>query len=568
MTVTLSQVLASARARSAPLAGECAGYLVLAAADHASQGPRRIEAGSVELHPDGSVRVLGGLPSNEATTERDLRDLLDELLLVAGSVTPALLRAARRRAAVGIDGFVREIETALIPVNRSAARRALSRLERETARAVERGALVLENQRVSDRLLTPEPAGFTASPESLAQAAAPLTPAPVSSPPPPVSLPPPPISTSHPSRPASDLAPTPVAVPVRSRVTLPLPALEETPSRFETRPETVVARASRPPARASLHPAPLAEPAPAPVRASVAPCTPTPPESMTPFLGTAIARRTWTTPAATTAKAPGSPGSSWRSMREEGMSEHEAELDVPIDVEVPVDHTSTAAALEHVAEEDIVEESPDELTEPLFLEDHDGEGPLAFHDLTALMARVAPTDELAIELEESPVPASEVAPLVEMAQAVDVAPVVEGVAVEEVAVEVVAAEIVVEEAAVGEAAVDEASLEAAPAIEAVPAIEAAPVAVEPKGDEFADVELAVLLPSAEPPPVVMRKLVDPATLLPRRPLPRQSASNVEELLRSFGTDAKEGAEEQDVRSTLKRLAGLEPTPPPRDASRD
>jgi len=43
---------------------------------------------------------------------------------------------------------------------------------------------------------------------------------------------------------------------------------------------------------------------------------------------------------------------------------------------------------------------------------------------------------------------------------------------------------------------------------------------------------------------------------------------VDELLLSFGHATSEDSEEQDVRSTLKRLAGLEPTPPPPGASRD
>ena len=617
MTVSLSQVLASARARSAPLAGECAGYLVLAAADHAAQGPRRIEAGSVELHSDGSVRVVGGLPADEATTERDLRDLLDELLLVAGSVTPALLRSARRRTGVGIDGFVREIETALIPVNRAAARRALSRLARETSRAVERGALVIENQRVSDRALAPERAVRSAPPPVIP----PDTPPPASITPPPASRTPPPVTaaqsnreTQRPppaapsSRPATDLLPTPVAVPVRPKIVVE-PLLEETPSKFETRPETVLARASlRPPATfrapepAPSEERPLASPEPAPV--SVSPCAPPPVESMTPFLGTAMALR---------GPAPVVVHDTAKAVVQEAP---------------PVVVRDTANAVVHeLADEDVVDDSPDELTEPFYLEGDGREDVgLAFHELTALMGNVAPVSEPVLELAESPAPAVETLeeaaePVLELAESArpvpEVAPLaapesevvsaaaapsvneeldvvvetVEEIAVvatqvdaaesaeaaeeqaelpevvEELAVEAIEADDVEELAASGDvegelAAWGDAQDELVAAPEAV---EAAPVA-PPRG-EFDDVELAVMLPSAEPPPVRMRRpATDPAALLPRRPLPQKRTSNVDELLQSFGHASHEHGEEGDVRTTLKRLAGLDPTPPPPDAT--
>ena len=118
---------------------------------------------------------------------------------------------------------------------------------------------------------------------------------------------------------------------------------------------------------------------------------------MTPFLGTATAQR-----------APAPP------FRDRDV---EDELDVPIDVEVLVTELPVvaevpvvaAAALDEVAEEDVVEESPDELTEPFFLdrEGHEDVG-LAFHELTALMAPVAPIAEPVIELAESPAPATPV----------------------------------------------------------------------------------------------------------------------------------------------------------------
>ena len=141
MGVTLSEVKRAARAHRAPLAGESAGYLVLAIADQVLQAPRLVQADEVQLTEDGALRVMAGRASSEEDAELSLRSALDQLLLVSTSGSAALTRASRRTAPVGLSGLVRELEAALIPVNRSAARRALSRLHRETARALESGHL-------------------------------------------------------------------------------------------------------------------------------------------------------------------------------------------------------------------------------------------------------------------------------------------------------------------------------------------------------------------------------------------------------------------------------------------
>src|SRR5205085_353698 len=90
----------------------------------------------VELMPDGSVRLRPrrGASADESC-ERSVRGLLTRLLEVSSSVGPALRRASQRSDDVGLPGLVRELENALIPVNRSAAKRALSRVHRETERA-------------------------------------------------------------------------------------------------------------------------------------------------------------------------------------------------------------------------------------------------------------------------------------------------------------------------------------------------------------------------------------------------------------------------------------------------
>ncbi len=144
MSVTLSEVTRAAKAHRAPLAGESAGYLVLAIADQVLSAPRLVQPGEIQLAEDGGLRVLSGRASSDAEAELGLRQALDGLLLVASSGSAALTRASRRTSPVGLSGLVRELEAALIPVNRSAARRALARLHRETTRALASGVLPAE----------------------------------------------------------------------------------------------------------------------------------------------------------------------------------------------------------------------------------------------------------------------------------------------------------------------------------------------------------------------------------------------------------------------------------------
>ena len=141
MSVSLAEVALAAQARQAPLAAESAGYLVLAVADQVVLAARSLPRQAIELGEDGAVRLRAGEPTSEELAEAQLRRLLADLLGAASSSTPALSRVASRDSRASVAQFVAELEAALIPVNRAAARRALGRLARETSRAVDRGLL-------------------------------------------------------------------------------------------------------------------------------------------------------------------------------------------------------------------------------------------------------------------------------------------------------------------------------------------------------------------------------------------------------------------------------------------
>jgi len=141
MSLTLLEVVAAVRARRASLSAETVGYLLLGVADHLITVPREVGAEDVFLGEEGALRIGAGRPADADRSERALRELLDALLGVASTATPALARIGRRPSGVGIEGLLRELEAALIPVNRAAAQRALNRLYRDAQRAARTTAL-------------------------------------------------------------------------------------------------------------------------------------------------------------------------------------------------------------------------------------------------------------------------------------------------------------------------------------------------------------------------------------------------------------------------------------------
>lgn len=175
--VTLDEVFTAAAARAASLVPETSGYLTLALGDAISRLPLAPDDRAVMLTTEGSVSLTRrGDMVNPRQSARALRDVLARLLAVSAGTMPGLAAAARPREESdrGVEAVVDEIEAALIPVNRAAARRALARLARETQKAKELGKL----SPVRPAEAPPAPA----PPAPLEAAPAPAKPAPVAKP--------------------------------------------------------------------------------------------------------------------------------------------------------------------------------------------------------------------------------------------------------------------------------------------------------------------------------------------------------------------------------------------------
>lgn len=142
MTVNAAEVLHASRLRAAALTGETAGYLVLLAAEASGQAGsgRGGDPTCIYLSEEGSLILEAGPGASLSEPESVLRCLLGELLACSPPSIPALGRVARG-APAGLPHLVAELETALIPVNRGAGRRALARLHRDVAKARALGKL-------------------------------------------------------------------------------------------------------------------------------------------------------------------------------------------------------------------------------------------------------------------------------------------------------------------------------------------------------------------------------------------------------------------------------------------
>jgi hypothetical protein len=134
-SVTLDEVFTVIGARRVPLAPELAGYLVLEIAEHADPVGGDVDPRAVFVSEEGTVALVK--PRREGhpgDAETSIRAMLSRLLDASGSQTPALAAAGKRKIPAGLPGLAEELETALIPVNRAAGRRALARLAREVRR--------------------------------------------------------------------------------------------------------------------------------------------------------------------------------------------------------------------------------------------------------------------------------------------------------------------------------------------------------------------------------------------------------------------------------------------------
>jgi hypothetical protein len=109
--------------------------VILLAAQQLAAQRSGVSAQSVLLDETGDVLVEPAPAASELDIETVLRELLRALIAVCSSPPPAIAAVAERGANGDLRGLIAELSAALIPINHSAAHRALARLFREARRA-------------------------------------------------------------------------------------------------------------------------------------------------------------------------------------------------------------------------------------------------------------------------------------------------------------------------------------------------------------------------------------------------------------------------------------------------
>jgi hypothetical protein len=137
--VTVEELVTILRRKKARVPFEIGAFVALEACEAMIEGPARISAKDVRIGDDGTVSVFA--PPNSASNEdaaRSIVQVLAHLLVAAGpGVPPVLIELVERGPADGRWDLSRlrdELEASLVPLNRQAARRVLSRMLREAAR--------------------------------------------------------------------------------------------------------------------------------------------------------------------------------------------------------------------------------------------------------------------------------------------------------------------------------------------------------------------------------------------------------------------------------------------------
>ncbi len=141
--VRLTDVTLAAERGYAPLGPEFAGFVVLEAALRLREvGGGVVSASEIALDAGGQLHLAAPPKrADEACCVAELRCRLRELLDVATSSTPSLRLCARRREVTSLAMLIRELQGALVPLNRAASRRGVARIAKETFDARNRGLL-------------------------------------------------------------------------------------------------------------------------------------------------------------------------------------------------------------------------------------------------------------------------------------------------------------------------------------------------------------------------------------------------------------------------------------------
>lgn len=137
--ITVEELVTTAAQRKARIPSEIGAFIALETAEALAEGPARVRASDVRIADDGTISIFA--PPNSATSDdaaRAVVSMLSELLAASGTGVPrALVTLVDQGPSSGrwdLASLRDDLEASLVPLNRAAARRVLSRMLRDVRR--------------------------------------------------------------------------------------------------------------------------------------------------------------------------------------------------------------------------------------------------------------------------------------------------------------------------------------------------------------------------------------------------------------------------------------------------
>lgn len=136
--MSLAELVFALKARGARIPFEIGAFVALEACEQVMARPGLVKPHLVHVAADGGVHVSALPVADESTAAKAMVDLLAHVLVAAGAGVPptlvAFIEGATPDAARSLTRVRAELRAALMPLNRQASRRVLSRLIRESRR--------------------------------------------------------------------------------------------------------------------------------------------------------------------------------------------------------------------------------------------------------------------------------------------------------------------------------------------------------------------------------------------------------------------------------------------------
>lgn len=135
MSVSVAELVRRCRERDARMPFEIGAFVALETTEALMGQPRAVGPDDVRVLPSGELQIVGGPPAEQLEATQGVISVLSRLLVAAGAgVPPVLLELVESGPHSGrwtLQELRTELEACLVPLNRGAARRVLSRLLRE-----------------------------------------------------------------------------------------------------------------------------------------------------------------------------------------------------------------------------------------------------------------------------------------------------------------------------------------------------------------------------------------------------------------------------------------------------